>query len=979
MQNGNGGAALNRQRIRYTPDGGSRMTFDVANDATSHTLTGLASETEYTIDVQLRNSVGIRNSQAITATTTAADTTPVLAVVADQSATVGTPFTFTLPAATSGNPPVTYVVTGRPSWLAFNATTRVLSGTPTAAATSALTYTATDDDGDAASRSFDLVASAALPDAPVAAFTHVVSDLAVQFTDTSTNTPSSWAWTFGDGNSSTAQSPSHTYASAGTRTVTLTATNAGGADSFSAQVTTTAPDLDPTAPDVGAQTATVGTAFTATLPVGTGGDPPLSYSVSGEPSWASFNATTRVLSGTPDAAGTHHLTYTVEDDDGDTDDTTFNLVVAAAPAPLVIAGGPPGAAQVYTASVFSPDGLTGLGAVRLVDCQVTESLDAIGSFNLRVAFGDWRAQDLLQPGRRVRVMGWGRRDTLLAEGYILRDNSAIGPGTRALSFKGSDLLLDFQRTSTLDALSFRDTPLRDALKAIIRLVPGWSLGDGGGLDGPRVTQAFRNRSLIAVLIALAENFGMHFRREGQRLVFGLLGEDSGAVLLQSTGNPAASTAVLTRLSNELETTSVENWVAPYIGNPPAVMTLRHATLRAPYPVKRTMAPDGGEVFYIEDELSIQRYGRTQVTPSPAELIRPAERGAQGRVNTANTLYHWAVAHLRSRREPQASWSASTATRPAGLLPGAQALVRADVDGKTILYRRLNATQIQANHAITGSTWSIELTSDGRRPRRAEVIIAQAIRQSGADARVLNTGNVAAAEDVLIGVDPVAAPRAGETFRGSRVLDYVFPETGVLDLTGLEIAVPGRGTIRPGTLTWGDDLTIDLAASTTATFADLTADNLSLFLGAVGIVRELTFGDTPVQTDGSLLWSMVDPFPVGWKRGDTLWIVFGPGGSIEGGPTIWSAILEFEMSYSAVDVPVAVVTVARAELDGPHGITLAVDGNAVPASLLTGSVLEESVSVAGQVPVSGGLHVLEWRASAGAGTLSIALEILEVRL
>ena len=52
---------------------------------------------------------------------------------ADQSATVGTAFSLTLLAATGGTTPYTYVATNIPTGLAFNATTRVLSGTPTTA------------------------------------------------------------------------------------------------------------------------------------------------------------------------------------------------------------------------------------------------------------------------------------------------------------------------------------------------------------------------------------------------------------------------------------------------------------------------------------------------------------------------------------------------------------------------------------------------------------------------------------------------------------------------------------------------------------------------------------------------------------------------------------------------------------------------------------------------------------------------------
>ena len=47
--------------------------------------------------------------------------------------------------AVSGNIPLTYTVTGRPSWMAFDDTTGILSGTPTATGTHDLTYTVEDD------------------------------------------------------------------------------------------------------------------------------------------------------------------------------------------------------------------------------------------------------------------------------------------------------------------------------------------------------------------------------------------------------------------------------------------------------------------------------------------------------------------------------------------------------------------------------------------------------------------------------------------------------------------------------------------------------------------------------------------------------------------------------------------------------------------------------------------------------------------
>ena len=62
------------------------------------------------------------------------------------SGVVGTAITVTLPMATGGTGPYTYIITPTlPAWLTFDAMTRMLSGTPTMAAPAAtFTYTATD-------------------------------------------------------------------------------------------------------------------------------------------------------------------------------------------------------------------------------------------------------------------------------------------------------------------------------------------------------------------------------------------------------------------------------------------------------------------------------------------------------------------------------------------------------------------------------------------------------------------------------------------------------------------------------------------------------------------------------------------------------------------------------------------------------------------------------------------------------------------
>ena len=91
----------------------------------------------------------------------------------------------------------------------------------------------------------------------------------------------------------------------------------------------------PSLPAIANQSATVGTAFSLTFNAATGGDAPLSYSVSGNPAWLTLSSLT--LSGTPTATGTHTVTVTVTDNDNDTDSDSFTLTVSAAAVVLTLA------------------------------------------------------------------------------------------------------------------------------------------------------------------------------------------------------------------------------------------------------------------------------------------------------------------------------------------------------------------------------------------------------------------------------------------------------------------------------------------------------------------------------------------------------------------------------------------------------------------------------------------------------------------
>jgi PKD repeat protein len=128
----------------------------------------------------------------------------------------------------------------------------VLTVTDNGGATNAVTKTVT-------------VTAPPVNQAPTAAFSAGVNDLAVAFDGSASSDPdgsvANYAWSFGDNSSGTGQKPSHTYATAGTYTVVLTVTdNQGAVNSLTRAVTVTS----------GAATALAADAFGRTVAGGWG-------------------------------------------------------------------------------------------------------------------------------------------------------------------------------------------------------------------------------------------------------------------------------------------------------------------------------------------------------------------------------------------------------------------------------------------------------------------------------------------------------------------------------------------------------------------------------------------------------------------------------------------------------------------------------------------------------------------------------------
>jgi len=219
--------------------------------------------------------------------------------------------------------------------------------------------------------------------APAASFTHIYSDLMVNFTDTSTDSDGSvvsWSWDFGDSNTSTVQHPSHTYGSAGIYTVSLTVTDDGGlTNSTSQSVTVTAPDTTP--PSIIAPADKTVEATGATTPVALG-TPTVSDDTDPSPSVSADNTG-------PFPVGITTVTWTATDAAGNSASATQNVTVEDTTAPTVTAP-----ADVTVESSEPVAVALGTPAVSdLADPNPTVTNDAPALFPLGTTTVTWTATD----------------------------------------------------------------------------------------------------------------------------------------------------------------------------------------------------------------------------------------------------------------------------------------------------------------------------------------------------------------------------------------------------------------------------------------------------------------------------------------------------------------------------------------------------------------------------------------------------------
>jgi hypothetical protein len=255
------------------------------------------------------------------------------------NATVGSAYSATL-TATGGTPAYTFsIYSGSlPAGLSLNASTGVISGTPTTAGTYAITFKVKDSKGNTDTVSCTIIVSVAAVDlqcgtcgagkattgkAYSATLQVIGGTPSFTFSITSGTLPTGLSL-----NSSTGVI-SGTPTKAGTYTITFKVVDSKGkSDTSTCTIVVVAP-VDLQCGACGGTNASVGVGYSSSLAVN-GGVAPFTFSlVSGSslPPGLSLNPTTGVISGTPTTPGSYTFTTKVSDANGTTDTATCTIIV----------------------------------------------------------------------------------------------------------------------------------------------------------------------------------------------------------------------------------------------------------------------------------------------------------------------------------------------------------------------------------------------------------------------------------------------------------------------------------------------------------------------------------------------------------------------------------------------------------------------------------------------------------------------------
>ncbi|SFR50687.1 ELWxxDGT repeat-containing protein [Pseudidiomarina maritima] len=281
-------------------------------------------------------------------------------------------YSFTPAVADVDSTSFTYSISGMPAWASFSAATGTLTGTPTndhVGTSSAITISVSDGELSASLPSFTITV-VNVNDAPTISgspattvaqdaaysFTPSVNDIdSTSFTYSIVNKPVWASFSTSTGTLSGTPTQDHLGSTAG---ITITVSDgelSASLPAFSIEVTNVndAPVISGTPATTVAQDATY--SFTPTASDVDGDS--LSFSITGAPTWASFNGSTGALTGTPtnDDVGIHsNIVITVSDGTLTADLPTFAIEVTNVNDAPTITGTPAAFAEVDEAYSFTP-------------------------------------------------------------------------------------------------------------------------------------------------------------------------------------------------------------------------------------------------------------------------------------------------------------------------------------------------------------------------------------------------------------------------------------------------------------------------------------------------------------------------------------------------------------------------------------------------------------------------------------------------
>ena len=371
-------------------DVGDTATFSISNApswASFNTATGALTGTPTNSDVGVSSNIVISATDSATAVASLAAFSITVNNTNDAPTISGTPntaapedalysFTPSSNDVDSGDTRA-FSITNQPSWASFSTSTGVLTGTPTNAdigLTSNIVITVTDAASATASLAAFTITVSNTNDAPVISgspSTTVAQDASYSFTPTVsdddsgdtatfsiTNGPS-WA-SFNSSTGALTGTPSNSDVGLSSNIVITVVDGASAADSLAAfTITVTnindAPVMSGTPSTTVAEDAAY--SFTPTVNDIDAGDT-ATFSITNRPTWASFSASTGVLSGTPtndDIGVTSNIVITVTDSASATDSlAAFNLTVSNTNDAPVITGTPSTAVAEDTSYSFTP-------------------------------------------------------------------------------------------------------------------------------------------------------------------------------------------------------------------------------------------------------------------------------------------------------------------------------------------------------------------------------------------------------------------------------------------------------------------------------------------------------------------------------------------------------------------------------------------------------------------------------------------------